>query len=124
MSTITSQLDAKASRIAEQVDDLGRETAENLHAAASSIRQGTKAIDELAGNTADKLDKAGSYVEKHTVKQAIVDSRRLVRQYPAQSLLVAAGAGFLAGVAVRRLTLAVLSAGSRSLDRIRSFGSA
>src|ERR1700685_843739 len=74
MSTLTSLLDAKASRIAEQMDDLGRETAESLHAAASSIRKGSKAIEDLAESTANKLDGAGSYVEKHNVKRTIGES--------------------------------------------------
>jgi len=108
MSTLTSLLDAKASRIAEQVDEFGREAAENLHAAASSIRkggqQGSKAIEDLAEGAANKLDGAGSYVEKHDVKRAIGESRQLVRRYPVESLVLAAGVGFLTGFAVRRLT--------------------
>ena len=104
MNTLTSLIDAKASRLADQVDDLGRETAENLHAAASSIRKGSKAIDELAESAADKLDGAGSYVEKHNVKRTIGESRKLVRQYPAESLALAAGVGFIIGFAFRRLT--------------------
>jgi ElaB/YqjD/DUF883 family membrane-anchored ribosome-binding protein len=104
MSTLTSLLDEKASRIAQQVDGLGRETAESLHAAASSIRKGSKAIDHLAKNTADKLDGAGTYVEKHNVKRAIGESRQIVRRYPVESLVLAAGVGFLAGFAFRRLT--------------------
>ncbi len=97
MSTLTSLLDEKASRIAEQVDDLGRETAESLHAAASSIRKGSKAIDDFAKNTANKFYGAGSYVEKHSVKRAIGESRQIVRRYTAESLFVAAGLGFLTG---------------------------
>ena len=104
MSTLTSLLDAKASRMAEQVDDFGRETAESLHTAASSIRKGSKAIEDLAKGTANKLDKAGSYVEEHDVKRAIGESRKLVRQYPVESLVLAAGLGFLTGFAIRRLT--------------------
>jgi hypothetical protein len=53
MSTLTSLLDEKASRIAEQVDDLGRETAESLHAAASTIRKGSQAIEDFAESTAN-----------------------------------------------------------------------
>src|ERR1700691_1929153 len=97
MSTLTSLLDEKASRMAEQVDDLGRETAGSLHAAASSIRKGSRAIDDFAASTANKLDGAGSYVEKHNVKWAIGESRQLVRRYPAESLFLAAGVGFLTG---------------------------
>lgn len=102
MATLTSLLDEKASRIAEQVDDLGRETAENLHAAASSLRKGSKAIEDLAESTAGKLDGAGSYVEKHNVKRTLAESRYLVRRYPAESLAIAATVGFLTGFALRR----------------------
>ena len=104
MRTLTSLLDAKASRMAEQADGLGRGTAESLHAAASSIRKGSKAIEDLAESTANKLDGAGKYVEKHNLKRAIGESRQLVRRYPAESLVLAAGVGFLAGFAIRRLT--------------------
>jgi ElaB/YqjD/DUF883 family membrane-anchored ribosome-binding protein len=113
MSTITSLLDEKASRIAEQVDGLSRETAEGLHAAASSIRrggrQGSKAIKDLAENTANTLDGAGSYVEKHNLKRAVGESRKAVRryfarQYPVESIALAAGIGILAGFAIRGLT--------------------
>jgi len=104
MSTLTSLLDAKAYRIVEQVDGLGRETAGNLHAAASTIRQGSKAIEDLAESTADKLDMAGSYVEKHDLKRTIGESRQLVRRYPVESLVLAAGVGFLTGFAMRHLT--------------------
>jgi ElaB/YqjD/DUF883 family membrane-anchored ribosome-binding protein len=103
MSTLTSLLDAKASRVVEQVDDLGRETAGNLHAAASTIRKGSKAIEDLAESTADKLDVAGSYVEKHDLKRTIGESRQLVRRYPVESLVLAAGVGFLTGFAMRHL---------------------
>ena len=103
MSTLTSLLDERASRIAEQVDDLGRETAGSLHAAATSIRKGSKAIENVAESTADKLDGVGSYVEKHNVKRAVAESRQLVRRYPVESLFLAAGAGFLSGFAIRRL---------------------
>jgi ElaB/YqjD/DUF883 family membrane-anchored ribosome-binding protein len=104
MSTLTSLLDEKASRIAEEVDDLGRETAEGLHAAAASIRKGSKAIEDVADSAADRLDGAGSYVEKHNVKRTIAESRQFVRRYPVESLVLAAGMGFLSGFAIRRLT--------------------
>lgn len=104
MDTLTSLLDEKASRIAEQVDGLGRETAGSLHAAASSIRKGSNAIDHLANSTADKLDGAGTYVEQHNVKRAIGESRQIVGRYPVESLLLAAGIGFLSGFAIRRMT--------------------
>ena len=104
MSTLTSLLEEKAFRVAEQVDGLGHEAADGLHAAASSIRKGSRAIKNLAESTANKLDGAGSYVEKHDMKHAIGESRQLVRRYPVESLVVAAGLGFVTGFAIRRLT--------------------
>ena len=108
MSTLTSLLDEKASRIAGQVDDLGREAAASLHAAASSIRkgghQGSKAIEDLAEGAACKLDGAGSYVKKHDLKHVIGESRQLARRYPVESLALAASIGFLTGFTIRRLT--------------------
>jgi hypothetical protein len=122
MSSLTSLLDSKASRIAEHVDDLGRETAGGLHAAASSIRRGgrqsSKAIKDLAENTANTLDGAGSYVEKHSLKHAFGESRKIVRRYlarrySAESLVLAAGIGLLTGFAIRRLTHACDNSSAR-----------
>ena len=118
MSTLTS-LDEKASKLAEQVADFGRdaaniidqarnETAGGLHAAASSIRrnvlEGSKVVDNLAESAATTLDEAGSFVKKHDLKRTLGESRHLVRRYPAESLALAAGVGFLAGIAIRRFT--------------------
>src|ERR1019366_7271226 len=95
MSTAASLLGGKASRIAEQVDDLAHETGKSLHGAASSIRksgqQGSKAIEDLAEGTATKLDGAGSYIEEHDLRHAIGESRQLVRRYPVESLALAVG---------------------------------
>ena len=103
MSTLTSLLDGKASRIGEQMDSFGRETSASLHGAASAIRKGLNAIDHLAESTAKRLDGAGSCVENHTVKRTLAQSRRLVGRYPGKSLVLAAGIGFLTGFAVLRL---------------------
>jgi ElaB/YqjD/DUF883 family membrane-anchored ribosome-binding protein len=92
------------STLASKLNDLGHETAESLHGAASSIRRGSKTIEDLAESTADKLDGAGTYVAKHNVKRTIAESRQLVGRYPAESLFIAAGVGFLAGFAMRRMT--------------------
>jgi ElaB/YqjD/DUF883 family membrane-anchored ribosome-binding protein len=119
MSAFTSLLDEKASKLAGQVSDFGRdaadivdhartETAGGLHAAASSIRrnvrEGSKVVENLAESTAKTLDEAGSYIKKHDLKRTLGDSRQLVRRYPAQTLAVAVGFGFLAGIAMRRMT--------------------
>jgi hypothetical protein len=108
MATLTSLLDENTSRIAEHVDDFGREAASSLHAAASSIRkgaqQGSKTIEGLAEGAAGKLDGAGSYVERHKLKRVIGEPSQALRRYPVESLVLAAGVGFLTGFAIRRLT--------------------
>jgi ElaB/YqjD/DUF883 family membrane-anchored ribosome-binding protein len=107
MNDVTAALGAKASRIAEQLDDIGHQAAESLHAAASSVRKGgqesSEAIEELAKSTASKLDHAGTFVERHNLKRAAAESRGLVRRFPVESLVMAAGVGFLTGFAVRQL---------------------
>jgi|SRR5579863_509344 len=117
MSNLTSLIDEKASRLAKQVDGIGHETADSLHAAATSIRKGLKAIENVVEGAANKLDGAGTYVEKHNVKRVIGESRQLVRRYPAELLVLAAGAGFLAGFAARRLTHTCNEPAARALDR-------
>lgn len=93
---------------ADMIDHARTETAGGLHAAASSIRrnvrQGSKVVENLAQSTANTLDEAGSYIKKHDLKRTLGDSRQLVRQYPGESLALAAGVGFLAGIAILRLT--------------------
>ena len=103
----------------KQVSDFGRdaahiidharnETAGGLHAAALSIRRnvrkGSKVVENLAESTATTLHEAGSYVKKHNLKRTLGDSRQIVRRYPGESLALAAGFGFLAGIVIRRLT--------------------
>jgi ElaB/YqjD/DUF883 family membrane-anchored ribosome-binding protein len=108
MGIVASLLSRKPSGVVEQVDDLGHEAAESLHGAASSIRkraqEGAKAIEKLAESTASGLDGAGSYIEEHDLTQTINESRQLVGRYPVESLILAAGVGFLTGFAIRRLT--------------------
>jgi len=93
MSTLSSVINEKVSQATAQAGGLTQETAGNLHAAASSVRNAA----QLA---ADKLDEAGSYVEKYDVGKAVAESKRIIRQYPAELVAVAAGVGFLSGLAV------------------------
>jgi ElaB/YqjD/DUF883 family membrane-anchored ribosome-binding protein len=92
MSTLTSTIDEKVSQATAQAGGLTQEAAGNLHAAASSVRKAA----QLA---ADKLDEAGSYVGKYDVGKAVGESKRIIRQYPAELVAVAAGVGFLSGLA-------------------------
>jgi hypothetical protein len=119
MSSLTSLLDEKASKLAEQVSDFGRDaadvidhartqTAGGLQAAASSIRrnvrEGSRVVVNLADSAATRLDEAGSYVKKHDLRRTLGESRHIIRRYPGGSLALAAGVGFLTALAIRRLT--------------------
>jgi hypothetical protein len=104
MSNLTPLLEEKVSRISEKMDNISHDTGGGLHAAASSIRRRSEAVADLAESAATKLDDAGSYVEEHDLKWMIGASRQILRRYRAKSLLIAVGVGFLAGLAIRRLT--------------------
>ena len=73
-------------------------TGDALHSAASSVRKGSAAID----NVADRLDATGTFVEDCELKSAFKGLRKFGRSHLTESLVVAAAIGFLAGSAFRR----------------------
>ena len=81
-------------------------TADALHAAASSVRatgrQGSEAIDNIAGGAADRLDATASYVGDRDLRDAFTGLRRFCRRHLSGSLLAAAAVGFVAGSALSR----------------------
>ena len=58
MNNVISELGAKASRVAEQVDEMGHGAAESLHAAASSVRKSGKRSAETIEDV--RLDVEGN----------------------------------------------------------------
>jgi ElaB/YqjD/DUF883 family membrane-anchored ribosome-binding protein len=72
-----------------------------LDRAADMIRErgeqmgGGSGAGSSAAMVADKLDAASTYLRDKDSAQLIADLERVVRQKPTQSLLVAAGVGFL-----------------------------
>jgi hypothetical protein len=118
METV-AQIGAKVTEVKESAEALARSagkkldrvssgTADVLHTAASSIRssgrQSAEVIRDCATGTADKLDAAGNYVEKHRATNLGADLRRAVRKYPAGSLILATAFGFLAATVFRAIT--------------------
>jgi len=99
MSTLTSMIGDKVSHAADQADSLSHETAGTLYAAASSVRK-------AAATAAEKLEEAGCYVKKYNVGKAVGQSKKMIRQYPAELVAVAAGVGFLSGLAIMSFGLA------------------
>lgn len=89
-----------------KMEEARDETADALHAAASSVRasgrQGSEAIDNIAGCAADRLDATASYVEDHDLRDAFTGLRRFCRRHLRGSLLAAAAVGFVAGSALSR----------------------
>jgi len=91
-----------------KLDEARHETGEALHSAASTVRtkgrQSSAAIDNIAGDAADRLDATASYIEDHDLKDVLTGLRRFGRRHLAGSLLAAAAVGFLAGSAIVRAT--------------------
>lgn len=81
---------------------------EGLHNAADAVREraqdlpGGERTTQAAYRAAEKLDVAANYVRDHDMQEMMGDMEGFVRQYPTQSLVAAAIAGFLLGRAVRR----------------------
>jgi len=91
-----------------KLDDARNDTAGALHTAASSVRstgrQGSAAIDNIATGTADRLDATASYLDNHELNDVVNGLRKFGRRHLRGSLIFAAAAGFLAGVALLRAT--------------------
>jgi hypothetical protein len=87
-----------------RMDEARDETGGTLHSAASSVRRGSEAIEDLAAGAADRLDATASYVEDHDLRGALIDLRKFGRRHLTASLVAAAVIGFLAGSAYRRVT--------------------
>jgi hypothetical protein len=77
-------------------------TGSALHAAASSVRKGSAAIDGLAAGAANRLDATASYVEGFEVKNAFARLREFGTSHLTATIVGAAAAGFLAGSALSR----------------------
>jgi ElaB/YqjD/DUF883 family membrane-anchored ribosome-binding protein len=89
---VSGQAHAKA-------DEGMTKAAEGVGQAADMLRQrgeqtgGT--VGTAATTVADKLDSAGSYLQEKDTDQLLQDLESLIRRKPVESLLVAAGAGFV-----------------------------
>ena len=78
------------------------QTSDVLHDAASSVRQGSAKIDNIAKATARRLDATASFVEDFNVKKASAALERFGRKHSTAVLLAAVAVGFWAGSAFSR----------------------
>jgi hypothetical protein len=82
----------------EKLDEARNETAAALENAASSVRT----IETMSGTAAGKLDSTAAYVRSHDLGGMLVSLREVMGRHPTAFIILAAGAGFLAGSAFRR----------------------
>lgn len=91
---------------AEAKADAGiQKSAEGLKKAADKARSASEdhsgTMGTIGAQAADALDKGADYLEHGDTEQFINDLESLVRRHPVESLVVAAGAGFLLSKAMR-----------------------
>jgi ElaB/YqjD/DUF883 family membrane-anchored ribosome-binding protein len=100
---VTGQVQDKASQVGEQahtMSDKGIDSAASgLDQAASMLRQQGEgregALGTAASTTADTLESASAYLHEKDTDQMMSDLEALVRKRPVESVLVAAGVGFV-----------------------------
>jgi ElaB/YqjD/DUF883 family membrane-anchored ribosome-binding protein len=106
---ITGQAQERASEMASQAQekaDVGlQKTAEGLEKAAEALRHKTEgqdgSISNVATTAADALEQGAGYLRGTDTDQLLDDLEAMVRQRPVESLLVAAGVGFVVSKALR-----------------------
>lgn len=106
---MAGQAREKAGAMADQAQekaDLGmQKTADGLERAAETIRDKTQGqgstMSAAATNAADALEQGAGYLRATDTEQLLSDLEDMVRQRPIESLLVAAGVGFVLSKALR-----------------------
>jgi len=109
---VTDTAKEKAGQMTEQATakaDIGIEKAAGgLDRAADMLRertQGTEAgggaVQTVAATAADKLDTAAQYLQGKDTDQLVAELEAVIRRRPVESLLVAAGVGFLLSKSLR-----------------------
>ena len=94
----TTKVDAGIDKAAGGLDKL----ADTIRGRAESSGQGgSSSMASQATMVADKLDASAQYLRGKDTDQLITDLEALVRRKPAQSMLVAAGVGFLLSKTLR-----------------------
>lgn len=91
------------SRTASQkLGEVRDSTGSALHSAASTVRQGQAAVNNVAAGTASKLDATGNFVENCTTGNMIASVRNFSSNHMGQVFLAAVAVGFIAGTLLNR----------------------
>ncbi|HKF55888.1 MAG TPA: hypothetical protein VKJ45_10600 [Blastocatellia bacterium] len=108
---MTSETHASAARMSKgstTADKLKNAVADQLKHAAASIDEKARSgqtppqLSEYGHKAADWLDNSADYVRNIDPNQVKVDLENKVRKNPGRSLLIAAAAGLVLGIIVRR----------------------
>jgi ElaB/YqjD/DUF883 family membrane-anchored ribosome-binding protein len=99
LSTAKERAGDMASQAQARTDQGMQRAAEGMSHAAEALRQRGEgqsgAMGTAASTAANTLDEAGSYLRDKDTDQLLQDIEALIRRKPVESLLVAAGAGFV-----------------------------
>jgi ElaB/YqjD/DUF883 family membrane-anchored ribosome-binding protein len=104
-SNVAQRAQDAASTVASKTGDVVSSVGDRMSSLAGTIREkGPQGgmIGSAATGVADQLQAGGQYLQQHDLRDITEDLTAVIRRYPMQSILVALGAGFLAGMASRR----------------------
>lgn len=104
-SNVAHKAQDAASTVAGKAEDALSTVGDRMSSLAGTIREkapreGT--IGSAASTVADQLQAGGHYLQEHGFREMTDDLTAMIRHYPVQSVLLALGIGFFAGMASRR----------------------
>lgn len=105
LGTAKAKADEWTGKAHDKADQGMDAAASGLGSAADTLRQQGEQHGGMAASaaskTADALDSASQYLREKDTDQLLTDLESFVRQKPVESVLIAAGAGFLLAKLVR-----------------------
>jgi len=110
--SLPNQVVDAVEQMKDKVNDISRSATEKIAATrtaaagsldltASALHDGAEKVADVAHTTADKLSASAKYLRNHDAKGILADVRRMVKNNPGISLLVAGIVGYSVARAVR-----------------------
>lgn len=94
-----------ASAVAEKTDDALSSMGERMTSLAGTLRERAPhegMLGSAAATVADQLQSGGHYLQEHGLQEITNDLAAVIRRHPVQSVFLALGVGFFAGMVSRR----------------------
>jgi ElaB/YqjD/DUF883 family membrane-anchored ribosome-binding protein len=98
---IAERAGSRASDLKESMSDMARTAASAVRDRADQLPGGPK-VQEFAHAAAERLSTTADYVRSHDAKHMLSDVKRVVKNNPGPSLVIAAAFGFVLGRALTR----------------------